>query len=140
MGCCAHHHHHVESGECHAAAVWEQDLQQPEAEGCDDGHNACGHHEHNEPYEGDDGCEHPEQSPCDGSHDCDEPSCSFIAAAPETLGAVSSLTWLVAYIGERSTSIQSSVSAVALNGQRFDDIELFRGARAQCILFQSWQI
>jgi hypothetical protein len=46
----------------------------------------------------------------------------------------------VAYIGDQSTLMKSSLFAGTFSVQRFDRNALDGGSRAYCILLQSWQI
>ena len=143
MGCCAHHHHHAETDACYAvhaqdACHHENDDSKIQIEA--GGHEGCCHHGQIETHGNEGDNEHQDQSPCDGSHDCDEPGCNFIAATPETLDVVSSFTWVVAYIGEQSLLSQSVLVGNNFGVQRRDQCVLPGSSRVHCILMQSWQI
>ena len=144
FGCCVHHQHDSHSESCHVMQ---------EAVGCGHSHNAKAVNNHDSVrHEGccddDHGATASEQAvgheseslPCNGSHDCDEPRCNFVAAAPETQDVLDSVSLMVAHFGDQLTFCQFCLPTTSSRLRCFEASSPHSSARNYCALLQSWQI
>ncbi len=143
FGCCVHHQHDSHSESCHTVN---------QAAGCGHSHNArvdnnhdsvkhegCCHDDHGTFAE--QGVGHESESvPCNGSHDCNEPRCNFVAAAPETQNVLGSVSLMVSHVGDQLTFCQFSLSTCSSRLRQFEAASPHYGALIYCALLQSWQI
>lgn len=145
FGCCVHHQHDSHSESCHTVK---------QAVDCGHSHNAkadnnhdsvkheeCCHNDHGTTAS-DEGVGHESESvPCNGSHDCDEPRCNFVAAFPVTQGVLDSVSLMVANVGDQLTFCQFCLPTTSSSRLRyFEAASPHSSALIRCALLQSWQI
>ncbi len=145
FGCCLHHHHpQSESESCQSVhdSVKCGDSNGANAVGDHNGvaHGECCHDRHGTAASEKSVGDEPESVPCDGSHDCEEPRCSFVAASQNTFDVLGSISTMVAYVGNQLTVCQFSVSSSSSFLWQFESASSSGGSRIYCALMQSWQI
>lgn len=144
FGCCVHHHHHAFTMDCvaehandgccheHADDEHEHEGTHEEHSPCD--HSSCSHSQNS------DADEDSPSTPCDGSHDCNEPQCSFAAPPPsnDVEGDLSS-AFSVYHSDALSPTFALSVSHF-LRVCRSERAMPAKSSALRCALAQSWQI
>ena len=151
VGCCVHHQHHPHTLACHASQCESSsedsgshdsccEVMEDAAESCAHG---CCHGDWGSKNPGSDaevfvGGEH--DSPCDGKHDCEEPTCSFLVAASHTHAGLKAISCWVVFNGNESTA--SEFHAIARSCKKawpgLSSPPL--SSQCACALLQSWQI
>lgn len=145
FGCCVHHQHDSHSESCHTVN---------QAAGCGHSHNARVDNNHDSAKQ--EGCCHDdhgatlaeqgvgyesESEPCNGSHDCKEPRCNFVAATSETQIVLGSASLIVEHVGDQLTFCQFCLSTTSSSRLRyFEAASPHSSALIHCALLQSWQI
>lgn len=135
FGCCVHHHHHTFSKDCVVELASEACCHNHGAEKHETEHHGCSDH-------GDQHSSHNDSpvAPCDGSHDCNEPSCSFISASTCSLTENMAQSSIVVYFGD------SIPMPIVFYRMRFGASGHFEAAgppatsSLRCAIAQSWQI
>lgn len=145
FGCCVHHQHDSHSELCHTVK---------QSAGCGHSHNAkvdsnhdsvkhegCCHDEHGDTASQQGVGNESESVPCNGSHDCNEPRCNFVAAAPETQDVLDSVSLMVEHVGDQLTFCQFCLPTTSSSRLRyFEAASPHSSALIHCALLQSWQI
>ena len=156
MGCCVHHHHHLHTTGCHSSkseSAGENsdshdsscEVKEVAAESCAHG---CCHDGSGSKNLGSDtdvfvGGEHDslfQDSPCNDSHDCDEPSCNFVVATPQTSVDIKAISTWVVFHGSNLTA--SEFQAIARSCKRpWSRLSAPPVSfQCACALLQTWQI
>jgi hypothetical protein len=135
FGCCVHHHHHAleyafvatdaPSLCCHDHA---SDSHDEESE-----HKDCS--EHNEHRSA-----NSPEVPCGGSHDCNEPSCSFIAALSNSLTDIRVLSSCDVCFGDTTAFAPLVCFSQVKTSRYFELAGPSASSTLRCALAQSWQI
>ena len=151
MGCCVHHHHHLHTNVCHASQC------EPSSENSDSHDSSCEVKEvaaescaHSCCHEGS-GSKNPgsdadvfvsaeHDSPCDGNHDCEEPSCSFVVSTPQTSVAIKAVSTWVIYISMELTARDFLATVHSFKGTCLGLSSPPLSSQSACALLQSWQI
>lgn len=137
FGCCVHHHHHLHSDACGVAAVKSSHSTADASDDATHHHDdACCNHEHDSQSSDED----PAHSPCDGSHDCKEPQCSFVAMPANSLDALVSPPQAKSFVDGLLTKHQPDFRDKAVLNCRFEISSPPVSGRARCVHLQSWQI
>jgi hypothetical protein len=134
IGCCMHHHHHVHaessSGFTSSSDV---NVNQNKHE-----HSCCNHEQ--VPQDHDDLADDcPTEAPCDGSHDCNEPHCTFVAAPPESLDSLVSTSQWTCFASEVIAQQQIIFAIKSALAGRSGFSEPLESGCAHCAQLQSWQ-
>ena len=144
FGCCVHHQHDSHSESCHtvkqAVDCGHSHIAKVDNNHDSVKHNGCCHDEHSSTASELSVGHESQSAPCDGSHDCKEPRCNFVAAAPETLDVLGSGSLMIAHVGDQLTFYQFSLSARSSCQRYFEAASPHSGALIYCALLQSWQI
>ena len=141
FGCCLHHHHHPHSESCMSVHDSDKSGRDCDAKADSKGDQVgCCHHQHGNLDEEINDSHETESEPYDGSNNCKEPRCNFIASSPKTLDVLGSISTIVAYVGNQLTVCQFSVSTSSSFLCQFESASPSGGARIYCALMQSWQI
>ena len=135
FGCCVHHHHHALEYECVAVDAPKlcchdhaSELHDVETE-----HKDCS--DHDEDRSGDS-----PEVPCGGSHDCNEPSCSFIAASSNSLTDIRVLSSIDLCFGDTTALAPLACVSYAKASSHFELAGPPASSSLRCALAQSWQI
>ena len=115
FGCCVHHHHHAFEYACvavDAPKLWCHD-HASESHDVEAEHKDCSDKDENR------SADSPEV-PCDGSHDCNEPSCSFIAASSNSLTDIRVLSPIVICFGDTITLAPLACVSYAKASRHFE--------------------
>ena len=144
LGCCAHHQHHPHSESCHASVESSTcdhshahpgdcgDVAESTQKGCcHDGVNQVQIQRMSESSNG---------SPCDGSHDCQQPRCNYVSAPTATFDAVKAFSGPFAFADKDLTVCQLTASANSSLLAWLSSSSPPLGSRCCCTFLQSWQI
>lgn len=134
FGCCVHHHHHAFEYACIAGDA---------PKSCCHDHGSESHDleaEHNDCSDDENRSTDSPEAPCDGSHDCNEPSCSFIAASSNILTDHRVLSSTVICFGDTTTLSPMACVSYTKSSRHFDLAGPPASSSLRCAIAQSWQI
>jgi hypothetical protein len=137
FGCCVHHHHHALTETCVVelasdTCCHEHDSHEHETA---TGHHGCTSHDdqHSSPSDS-------PAAPCDGSHDCNEPSCSFISASSSSLTDINDQSSIVVCFGDSIQLMIVSCRTPFGASRHFEAAGPPATSSLRCAIAQSWQI
>ena len=140
-GCCVHHHHHVFTKAC---------IEEHPLESCCHNH-VCVTHETplgSFAFSGrvldnkisDQTHTDTPSDPCNGSHECKELSCSYMAASPYNSNDIESLTSFVVALGGWIRPTWSAPLSPSESCWQTEEAKPPTSSSLRCALAQSWQI
>ncbi|MDX1924894.1 MAG: hypothetical protein SFV81_00170 [Pirellulaceae bacterium] len=103
-------------------------------------HDHCCNHEHDSQHTDESPEECPTNSPCDGSHDCDEPQCTFVVAPLKSLDNEDFTSQWVSYVGDALSQHQFMFVAKSNIALPYRSSSPPESGVARCAILQSWQI